>query len=77
MGQVFVTGILGSLLGPLLCRMLRLRSPIAQGVAFGTACHVIGTARANELGNLQGAVSSLSLTVAGILTAILFPLFLS
>ena len=43
----------------------------------GTAGHVIGTARANELGELTGAVSSLSLVVAGLLTAVVFPLFCS
>ena len=71
---ILVTGITGSLLGPWLCKLLRITDPVAQGVAMGTACHVIGTAKANEMGQLQGAVGSLSLTVAGILTAILFPL---
>jgi len=71
---IIVSGILGSLFGPLLCRLFRFSSPVAQGVAMGTASHVIGTAKANEMGSLQGAVSSLSLTVAGILTAVLFPL---
>lgn len=71
------TGILGSVIGPMLCKLLRLKNPIAQGVAFGTSAHVIGTTKANELGGIQGAVSSLSLAVAGILTAILFPLAVS
>lgn len=71
---IIVTGILGSLMGTTLCKLLKLKDPIAQGVAFGTASHVIGTTKASELGQLQGAVSSLSLTVAGILTAVLFPL---
>lgn len=72
---IIASGILGSLFGPVLCRLFR--SPIAQGVALGTASHVIGTAKANELGPVQGAVSSLSLSVAGILTAVLFPLILT
>ena len=71
------TGILGSVIGSMLCKLLRLKNPIAQGVAFGTSAHVIGTAKASELGGIQGAVSSLSLAVAGILTAILFPLVVS
>lgn len=71
---IIFTGILGSLSGTALCKLLGLKKPIAQGVAFGTASHVIGTPRAAEMGALQGAVSSLSLTVAGILTALLFPL---
>lgn len=72
---IITTGILGSLAGSWLCRLFRLRHPIAQGVAMGTAAHVIGTAKAAEMGPIQGAVGSLSLTVAGILTALLFPLF--
>lgn len=71
---IIITGILGSLFGSKLCKLFRLSHPIAQGVALGTASHVVGTSRANELGSVQGAVSSLSLAVAGILTAILFPL---
>lgn len=71
---IIITGILGSLFGSILCKLFRLHDPISQGVAFGTASHVIGTSRASELGQLQGAVSSLSLAVAGILTAVLFPL---
>lgn len=71
---IIITGILGSLIGSILCKLLRIKDPVAQGVAFGTASHVIGTSRAYELDPLTGAVSSLSLAVAGILTAVLFPL---
>ena len=74
---IIVTGILGSLMGSALCKLFKITDPIAQGVAFGTASHVVGTSRANELGSLQGAVSSLSLAVAGILTAVLFPIILT
>lgn len=73
---IIVTGILGSLMGTMLCKLFKITDPVAQGVAFGTASHVVGTSRATELGQLQGAVSSLSLAVAGILTAVLFPLIL-
>lgn len=72
---IIITGILGSMLGPLLCRLFRIKHPVAQGVALGTASHVIGTSKAHELSELTGAVSSLSLTVAAVLTALLFPLF--
>ena len=72
---IIITGILGSILGPLLCKLFCIRNPVAQGVAFGTASHVIGTSKAHELSALSGAVSSLSLTVAAVLTAILFPFF--
>lgn len=71
---IIVTGILGSLVGSVLCKLFKLDDEVAQGVAFGTASHVIGTSRAGELSPLTGAVSSLSLAVAGILTAVIFPL---
>lgn len=69
---VVITGILGSIIGPALCKLFRLKNEISRGVAFGTTSHVVGTTKANELSELTGAVSSLSLVVAGILTAIAF-----
>lgn len=71
---IILTGITASILGPWLCRLFRLTDDISRGVAFGTAGHVIGTAKANEMNQLTGAVSSLSLVVAGLLTAIVLPL---
>lgn len=73
---IVVTGILGSVVGVPLCKLLRLHDPVAQGVAFGTASHVIGTTKATELSQLAGAAGSLSLVIAGILTAILCPMLL-
>ncbi len=70
---IIVTGIFANMTGPALCRLFGITQSVAQGVAFGTAGHVIATARANELDALTGAVSSLSLVVAGLLTALLFP----
>ncbi len=71
---IAVTGVLGNVLGPWLCKLFRLTDPVSQGVAYGTASHVIGTARATETDPLAGAVSSLSLVVAGVFTAVIFPL---
>jgi putative effector of murein hydrolase len=70
---IVITGILGNMFGTYFCKWFGITQPIAQGVAFGTSSHVIGTAKANELDPLTGAVSSLSLVVSGLLTAILFP----
>ncbi len=70
---IIITGILGSIFGSVLCRLFRFTDPSSQGVAFGTASHVIGTSRATEIDPLAGAVSSLSLAVSGVLTALLFP----
>ena len=71
---IVFTGIFASIMGPIFCRIFRLTDPVAQGVAFGTAGHVIGTSKANELNPLTGAVSSLSLVVAGLITAVVLPL---
>ena len=71
---IILTGITASVLGPGLCRLFRLTDEVSRGVAFGTAGHVIGTAKANEFSALTGAVSSLSLVVAGLLTAVILPL---
>jgi predicted murein hydrolase (TIGR00659 family) len=71
---IVFTGIFASIMGPIFCRIFRLTDPVAQGVAFGTAGHVIGTSKANELDPLTGAVSSLSLVVAGLITAVVLPL---
>lgn len=68
---IAITGIFGNITGPLMCRLFGLKDEVAQGVAFGTSAHVIGTAKATEMSQLAGAVSSLSLTIAGIVTAVL------
>lgn len=73
---IILTGILASILSKPCFRLFRLTDPIAQGVALGTSGHVIATSKANELGSLTGAASSLSLVVAGLLTAAVFPLLL-
>lgn len=71
---ISVTGIGGNMFGVAFCKWFGITDPIAQGTAFGTGAHVIGTAKANELSPITGAVSSLSLVIAGLLTALLFPL---
>ena len=71
---IILTGITANVLGPALCRLFRLTDEVARGAAFGTAGHVIGTARATEMSRLTGAVSSLSLVVAGLLTAVVLPI---
>ena len=68
---IVITGTFGNIAGPALCRLFRLRDPIAQGVALGTSAHVIGTARATEMSAMAGAVSSLSLTLAGLITCVI------
>ena len=69
MAAISITGISGNILAPLYCKWFRLNDPVSQGVAIGTSAHVIGTARAMEMGELTGAVGSLSLTIAAIVTS--------
>lgn len=72
---IILTGILGNMGAELACRLLRITDPIARGVAIGTASHAIGTAKAMELGEIEGAMSSLSIVVAGMLTVLGASLF--
>lgn len=67
---ISITGTFGNIVGPALCKLFRLKDPISQGVAFGTAAHVMGTSRATEMNALAGAVGSLALTIAGLLTVV-------
>lgn len=68
---IIMTGVLGNICAEGACRLFRITSPIAQGVAIGTASHAVGTSKALEMGEIQGAMSSLSLVVAGLLTVVL------
>ncbi len=68
---VILTGICGSILGPVLIRIFRIRNEVAQGMAFGAASHAVGTSRAVEMGEIQGALSSVSLVASGIMTVLL------
>ena len=77
--SIMITGIFGNIAGEMICKLFRITHPIAKGVAFGTAAHVMGTSRAMEIGRVEGAISSLSIVVAGLLTvlgAILFEIFI-
>lgn len=72
---ILLTGVLGSLIGETIFKLFKIKHPIAQGLALGTSAHAMGTSKALEIGEIQGAMSSLSIAVAGIITVILAPLF--
>ena len=72
---IIITGILGSISAEAALRLFRITSPVAKGVAIGTASHAIGTAKAMELGEVEGAMSSLSIVVSGLLTVVGASLF--
>lgn len=73
---IVLTGVLGNMFGPILCKICHITEEIAQGVSFGTASHAIGTSKAAEMSQTAGAVSSLSLTLAGLITVVLYSFFL-
>ncbi len=70
---IVITGILGNMIAESIFKIFHIDHPIARGLALGTSAHAVGTAKALELGEIEGAMSSLSICVAGILTVILVP----
>lgn len=72
---IILTGITGNLTAQWLCRVLNITDPLARGIGIGTASHAIGTAKALELGEVEGAMSSLAVALAGVITAFLAPIF--
>jgi predicted murein hydrolase (TIGR00659 family) len=72
---IVLTGIVGGVLGEFVCRIFHIEEKVAIGLAMGTSAHVIGTTKAMEMGEIQGAMSSLSIVVAGLLTVIAANLF--
>ncbi|MGN0729448.1 LrgB family protein [Treponema sp.] len=73
--MVVLTGNLGNLFAVQICRVFRITDPVAKGVAIGTSSHALGTSKAVEIGEVEGAMSGLSIGIAGILTVILAPVF--
>lgn len=74
MAAIMITGLFGAAIAPALLRLFRVRDPLAQGLAIGTASHAAGTSTAVQMGEIQGAASSLAIVVTGLLTVIAAPL---
>jgi len=72
--MVMITGITGAVLAPFICKIFKIENKIAKGIAIGTASHAVGTSRAIEMGETEGAMSGLAIGVAGILTVFILPL---
>jgi len=72
--SIILTGIFGNIIGETWFKLVGIKEPIAKGLALGTASHAIGTAKALELGEVEGAMSSLSIAVAGLMTVVVVPL---
>lgn len=67
---IIITGILGNVFAEAICKMFHITEPIAVGLAIGTSSHALGTAKAIELGEVEGAMSGLAIAVAGLLTVV-------
>lgn len=65
---IIITGILGNMMAELVCRIFRIEEPVAKGLAIGSASHAIGTTKAMQMGETEGAISSLAIAVAGVIT---------
>jgi putative effector of murein hydrolase len=77
--SIMITGLFGNIAGDIICKVCGIKHPVARGIAIGTSAHVMGTAKALQMGQIEGAMSSLSIAVAGCMTvagAILYSTFI-
>ena len=74
---IILTGIVGNVIAEPVCRIMKITDPVAQGVGIGSASHAIGTSRAMEMSDVAGAMSGLSIAVAGLMTVALAAVFSS
>lgn len=72
---IIITGVLGNMIAEAVLKMAHIEEPVAKGLAIGTSAHAVGTAKAMELGQVEGAMSSLAIAVAGLLTVIAASVF--
>ena len=73
--SVIITGITGNVISPILIGIFKIKDPTVQGISIGTCSHAIGTSKALEMGEKQGALSSVALTLSGIVTVVLSLIF--
>lgn len=74
---IIFTGILGAIIAPLVFKIGKINHPVAKGIALGTSAHALGTTKALEMGEVEGAMSGLSIGISGILTVVLIPIILN
>ena len=73
---VVLRGVTGAVIAPIIIKAFRIKDPTAQGVAIGTSSHAVGTSEARKIGEIQGAMSGLSIAVTGLVTVILMPIIM-
>ncbi len=74
---IIATGIFGNILGEVILKAANIKHPVAKGIAMGTAAHAMGTSKALEMGEVEGAMSSLSIGICGVMTVLLVPIFVN
>lgn len=73
---IILTGILGAIIAPTVFKLGKITNPIAKGVALGTSAHALGTSKAIEIGEVEGAMSGLSIGISGLITVIIVPILI-
>jgi predicted murein hydrolase (TIGR00659 family) len=73
---IVISGIIGAIFAPIVCSIFKINNSVARGVAIGTASHAVGTSKAIEMGEVEGAMSGLSIGITGLATTFIIPLFL-
>lgn len=71
---VVIAGITGAAMGPAIIKLFHIEEPIAQGLCLGSSSHAVGTSKAMEMGEIQGAMGSLAIVVTGVMSVIIIPL---
>lgn len=71
---LMLAGMMGAILGPAMLKLFRIKEPVAQGLAVGSASHAVGTSKMLEVGEIQAAMSSLSIAVTGLMTVVIAPI---
>ena len=71
---ILITGVCGNVSAPFICKIFRIKHPVAKGIGIGVASHAVGTSKAMEMGEIEGAMSALSIVIAGILTLLWAPI---
>ncbi len=72
---IMITGITGAIIGPLVFKLIKVEDEVAKGIAMGTSAHALGTVKAMEMGETEGAMSSLAIGLTGLFTVIIAPIF--
>lgn len=75
-GAIVITGIIGAIIGPIVFKIFGIKDKVAMGVALGTSSHAVGTTKAVEMGETEGAMSGLAIGVSGLITVIIAPIIM-